>query len=108
MSENIARYPAYASLNKESLSGIIVNTVRRTEVPFDKVYKKFRLPEGEKNEVLLYCLLNLTLDEKFPFYDAAELLGIEGFTDELILDTIAKVREKTGYSEEYAKYFMGL
>lgn len=108
LSEHTTRYGPSSGLSKEEIAEIIANTAKRTQAPFDKIYKKLRLSEREKNEILLHTLVNLTLEAKYHFYDATELLEIEGFTDELIIDTIAKIRELKGYSLQYTKHFLGL
>ena len=104
LSENIARYP---------LTPLLIRKAERNNRQYGRA-RKFLSTKYTKNsgcpkaKKRSFAVLSVNRRWMKNFLYDAELLGIEGFTDELILDTIAKVREKTGYSEEYAKYFMGL
>jgi len=108
LTEGIKSFGRQDAMNKAELGALIVDSALRAGATFEQIYKRLKLPEEEKNQALLHSLLVLTLELKYHFFDAAELLQIEDFTDELIHDLINKIIESTGYGVQYTKHLLGL
>jgi len=108
LAEGIKPFGTQTAMTKSELGKLIADASIRTGVSFEQIYKKLKLPIEEKDDVLLHSLLELTLQLRYPFFDAAEILQIEDFTDQLAFDLIDQIIEKTGYSVQYTKYFLGL
>lgn len=103
----IAPYGAKEAMNKAQLGTLVADAALRAGVSYYAIYKKLDL-EIDSQVLLLHTMLHLTLKLRYPFFDAAEILQVESFTEELVRDLIDQIIQHTGYSVQYTKYFLGL
>jgi len=108
LTENMSWYNEQTAVSAMDLSNQIIDTNRRTRASFDEIFKKLKLPESEKAEILIKVIVKLNLEYKYHFYDATNRLQVFDFTNELVYAIIERIKSLTGYSEQYIKYSLGL
>ncbi len=102
-----APYGTAEVMNKTQLGNLVAEAALRAGASYYTIYKKLDLAI-DNQVLLLHTMLHLTLKLRYPFFDAAEVLQVESFTEELIRDLIDQIVQHTGYSVQYTKYFLGL